>query len=81
MFLPFLGCGSRRLRRLFCVWVLMFLIPAISMRSLSDEFKSGTFELLITKPISSLKIVLGKYFAILIILLLVMVRVFCEILH
>jgi ABC-2 type transport system permease protein len=53
-------------------WVLMFLIPAISMRSLSDEFKSGTFELLITKPISSLKIVLGKYVAILIILLLVL---------
>jgi len=40
------------------------------MRSLSDEFKAGTFELLKTKPVSSWQIVLGKYFSILIVLLL-----------
>lgn len=44
-------------------WVLIFLIPAITMRSFSDEKKQGTLELLLTKPISKLKIVLGKYFA------------------
>ena len=44
-------------------WVLVFLIPAITMRTFSDEFKSGTFELLATKPISDYKIILGKYFA------------------
>ncbi|MBX7224863.1 MAG: ABC transporter permease subunit [Chitinophagales bacterium] len=44
-------------------WILMFLIPAITMRTLSDEFKSGTFELLATKPISDYSIVLGKFFA------------------
>ena len=43
-------------------WILIFLIPAVTMRSFSDEKKQGTLELLLTKPISTLKIVLGKYF-------------------
>jgi ABC-2 type transport system permease protein len=51
-------------------WILMFLVPAITMRSLSDEFKAGTFEILKSKPLSSRQIVLGKYFSILIVLLL-----------
>ena len=52
-------------------WVLMFLIPAISMRSLSEEFKTGTFEILQTKPLTGWQIVLGKYFSVLIIVLFV----------
>ncbi|VAV84958.1 Gliding motility-associated ABC transporter substrate-binding protein GldG [hydrothermal vent metagenome] len=44
-------------------WVFLFLIPAITMRSFSDEKKQGTIELLLTKPISHFNIVLGKYFA------------------
>ena len=51
-------------------WILMFLVPAITMRSLSEEFRAGTFEILKTKPLSSWQIVLGKYFSILIVLLL-----------
>ncbi|WP_310994042.1 gliding motility-associated ABC transporter permease subunit GldF [Aequorivita marina] len=43
-------------------WVLLFLIPAVCMRAFSDEMKMGTLELLLTKPITLLKIVLGKYF-------------------
>ena len=43
-------------------WVLLFLVPAITMRSFSDEKKQGTLELLLTKPISTFKIVLGKFF-------------------
>ncbi len=43
--------------------VFMFLIPAITMRSFAEERQSGTIELLSTRPISDLKIVLGKYFA------------------
>ncbi len=31
-------------------WVLLFLVPAITMRSLSDEFRTGTFEILKTSP-------------------------------
>ena len=52
-------------------WILIFLVPAITMRSLSDEFKAGTFEILKTKPITQWQIVLGKYLSILILLLFV----------
>ncbi len=43
-------------------WILLFLIPAVTMRSFSDEKKMGTLELLLTKPIKLQNIVLGKYF-------------------
>lgn len=43
-------------------WILIFLIPAVTMRSFSDEKKQGTIELLLTKPISVWNIVLGKFF-------------------
>lgn len=46
----------------FAPWVLMFLISAITMRSFSDEFRSGTFEILQTRPISTAQIVAGKFF-------------------
>ncbi len=44
-------------------WIFMFLIPAISMRMLSDEYRTGTFELLQTRPVTAWQIVTGKYFA------------------
>ncbi|MEI6122680.1 MAG: gliding motility-associated ABC transporter permease subunit GldF [Bacteroidota bacterium] len=44
-------------------FVFLFLIPAITMRLFADEKKSGTIELLLTKPISDLQIILSKYFA------------------
>ncbi len=42
-------------------WILIFLIPAVTMRSFSDEKKQGTIELLMTKPISIWEIVSGKF--------------------
>jgi ABC-2 type transport system permease protein len=42
-------------------WILIFLIPAVTMRSFSDERKQGTLELLFTKPISTWEIVNGKF--------------------
>jgi len=54
-------------------WVFMFLIPAITMHTLSEEFKTGTFELLKTKPLTAWQIVLGKYSAILIVMLFVII--------
>ena len=48
-------------------WILLFLIPAITMRTLSDEFKGGTFEILQTKPLSAWQIVGGKYLSVLIV--------------
>lgn len=42
-------------------WILIFLIPAVTMRSFSDEKKLGTLELLLTKPLSLWEIVSGKF--------------------
>jgi ABC-2 type transport system permease protein len=44
-------------------YVYIFLIPAITMRSFSEEKRAGTMELLLTRPLSDWDIVLGKYFA------------------
>jgi ABC-2 type transport system permease protein len=51
-------------------WVLLFLIPTITMRSIADEYKAGTFELLKTMPLKSSQIVYGKFFGALLIVLL-----------
>lgn len=42
-------------------WIFIFLIPAITMKSFSEEKKQGTLELLLTKPITNWQLVLGKY--------------------
>jgi ABC-2 type transport system permease protein len=54
-------------------WVLLFLIPTITMRSLSDEYKAGTFELLKTLPLASSQIIWGKFFGALLIVLLALI--------
>lgn len=44
-------------------WIFLILIPAITMRSIAEERRTGTIELLFTRPISDLRILLAKYFA------------------
>lgn len=44
-------------------YVFMFLIPAITMRTLAEEKKQGTLELLLTRPLTDWQIILGKYFS------------------
>lgn len=50
-------------------WILLFLVPTITMRSLADEYKSGTFELLKTMPLTSSQIVWGKFYGALLIVI------------
>jgi gliding-associated putative ABC transporter substrate-binding component GldG/gliding motility-associated ABC transporter permease protein GldF len=51
-------------------WILLLLIPAITMRSLADEFRTGTYEILQTLPLSRARLVAGKYLACLIVVLI-----------
>jgi ABC-2 type transport system permease protein len=51
-------------------WILLLLTPAITMRSFSDEFRMGTFETLQTVPLTRSRLVLGKYLASLIVVLI-----------
>lgn len=51
-------------------WILLLLIPAITMRSFADEFKGGTFEILQTKPLSRWQVVGGKYLGALLVVLI-----------
>lgn len=44
-------------------WLFLFLIPAITMRMFAEENRSGTIELLMTRPLTDLQIVLAKYLA------------------
>ena len=44
-------------------WVFLFLIPAITMRSFAEEQRAGTLEILFTKPVTDLGIIMAKYLA------------------
>lgn len=67
-----LDFGYATLDRFFelAPWVLLLLIPAITMRSISDELRTGTFEILQTRPLSRWQIVTGKYLGSLIVVLI-----------
>ena len=54
-------------------YIFIFMIPALTMRTLSEERKEGTFELLATSPLTDWQIVLGKYFAALTIVLFALI--------
>ncbi|MGZ3755714.1 MAG: gliding motility-associated ABC transporter substrate-binding protein GldG [Mucilaginibacter sp.] len=54
-------------------YLFMFLVPAITMRSLAEERKEGTFELLLTRPLTDFQIVMGKYLAAVVVVLFALV--------
>jgi ABC-2 type transport system permease protein len=51
-------------------WVFLFLVPAVTMRMLAEERRAGTLELLISRPLTEMHIILSKYFAALVLVLL-----------
>lgn len=60
-----LNYGFSEMETLFFItpWVFLFLIPAITMRMFAEEKRNGTLELLFTRPLTDWDIILGKYFA------------------
>jgi ABC-2 type transport system permease protein len=50
-------------------WILLFLVPTITMRSFADEYKSGSFEILKTLPLTPSQIVWGKFFGALLVII------------
>ncbi len=57
-------------------WILIFLIPAVTMRSFSDEKKQGTLELLLTKPLSIWEIVNGKFLGAMLLIVIAIIPTF-----
>ena len=60
-----LNAGYANLDGLFMIapFVFLFLIPAITMRSFAEEKRTGTIEMILTKPLTEFQIVMAKYFA------------------
>lgn len=54
-------------------WIFIFLIPAVTMRSFSDELRLGTLELLLARPISPLQLILGKFLGALTLIILALI--------
>lgn len=57
--------GQASLRAFFGIayWTLFFFIPALTMRMLAEEKKTGTIEMLLTKPVTDRQVIIGKYLA------------------
>lgn len=54
-------------------WILLLLIPAITMRSFADEFKTGTYEILQTRPLTRSQIISGKYMGCLLVVVIALI--------
>jgi len=54
----------------FLPWLLLFLVPAVTMRALAEDLRSGTLEVVLAQPITELELLLGKYFGQLLFLLI-----------
>jgi len=49
-------------------WTLFFFIPALTMRQLAEERRTGTIELLLTKPVTDWQVIAGKFLATLVLI-------------
>jgi len=51
-------------------WIFLFLVPAVTMRMISEEKRTGTIELIYSKPVTEREIIWGKYLAAIVLVLL-----------
>ena len=70
-----LSYGYANLDGLFILapWVFLFLVPAVTMRSFAEENRTGTIEILYTKPLSDWQIILAKFLACVVLVLLALI--------
>ncbi|MBP8960262.1 MAG: ABC transporter permease subunit [Bacteroidales bacterium] len=70
--------GQASLRPFFSIayWTLFFFIPALTMRLLAEENKTGTIEMLLTKPVTDRQVIMGKYLATLILIAIALALTF-----
>lgn len=68
----FFEIGTASMQSFFVLspWLFIFLVPALSMRSLAEEHQAGTLSWLFSQPLSIAEIVVGKYLAICIVAIL-----------
>src|SRR5690349_850992 len=55
------GVASLRPMLDFFPWLLLFLVPAVTMRALAEDARSGTLEVVLAQPVTELELLLGKY--------------------
>jgi ABC-type uncharacterized transport system involved in gliding motility auxiliary subunit len=56
-----IGAASLRPMLDLLPWVLLFIVPAVTMRTLAEDRKNGVLEVVLTQPITELELVIGKY--------------------
>jgi ABC-2 type transport system permease protein len=69
----FAGQASLQVFFQIAYWTLFFFIPALTMRMIAEEKRSGTLELLLTKPVTDWQVVLGKFLATLALIVIALV--------
>jgi ABC-2 type transport system permease protein len=64
--------GQASLRTFFSIayWTLFFFIPALTMRLIAEEKKTGTIEMLLTKAVTDRQVIIGKYIATLLLIII-----------
>ncbi len=53
----------------FLPWMFLFFVPAVAMRSLAEDHRSGLLEIVLAQPVSEVELLLGKYLGVLVVLL------------
>jgi ABC-2 type transport system permease protein len=73
-----MDAGYATMEPLFFIapWVFLFLVPAITMRMFAEERKSGTFDLLLSRPLTELQVIMAKYLASVVLVLLSLLPTF-----